>query len=156
MSRNIAKPENMTEAEAASSNRKVRTMPQVLLYFKNLSKKWLRSKCKNLSKKWLRSKCKNLSKKWLRYLNSNDKLIHFQGKQLCHFHFCLPCQCRSGPSCSKLMASLVDVSLKFQTLISRIYQYFLLKKCEKLLDCKLQKLLSFLQQIISVYLVIKS
>ena len=41
-----------------------------------------------------------------------------------------------GPGCSKLMTSLVNVSLKFQTLISEIVQYFLLKKCEKLLQCK--------------------
>ena len=57
----------------------------------------------------------------------------------------------SGPSCSKLMMSLVNVSLKFQTLISQICQYFLSKKCEKLLQ-----LLSFFQQKISLYLVIKS
>ena len=37
------------------------------------------------------------------------------------------------PGCSKLMTSLVNVSLKFQTLISDICQYFLLEKCEKLL-----------------------
>ena len=42
----------------------------------------------------------------------------------------------SGPSCSKLTTSLVNVSLKFQMLISEIYQYFLLKKSEKLLHCK--------------------
>ena len=52
-----------------------------------------------------------------------------------------------GPSCSKLMTWLVNVWLKFQMLISQICQYFLLKKCEKLL--------SFFQQKISVYLVIK-
>ena len=34
----------------------------------------------------------------------------------------------SGPGCSKLMTSLVNVSLKFQTLISEIRHYFLLKK----------------------------
>ena len=45
------------------------------------------------------------------------------------------------PGCSKLTTSLVNVSLKFQTLISEICQYFLLKKCEKLLA--VQKLLSF-------------
>ena len=38
----------------------------------------------------------------------------------------------TGPGCSKLTTSLVNVSLKFQTLISEICQYFLLKKCEKL------------------------
>ena len=43
---------------------------------------------------------------------------------------------RSGPSCSKLTTSFVNVSLRFQTLISEIYQYFLLKKCEQLLQCK--------------------
>ena len=42
----------------------------------------------------------------------------------------------SGPGCSKLTMSLVNVSLKFQTLISEICHYFLLKKCEKLLHCK--------------------
>ena len=47
--------------------------------------------------------------------------------------------------------SLVNVSLKFETLITQIRQYFLLKKC-----VKLYKLLSFFQQKISVYLVIKS
>ena len=64
----------------------------------------------------------------------------------CHFPF------SSGSSCSKLTMSLVNVSLKFQMLISENCQNFLLKKCEKLL----QKLLSFFQQKISVYLVIKS
>ena len=42
----------------------------------------------------------------------------------------------SGPSCSKLTTSLVIVSLKFQPLISQVCQYFLLKKCEKPLQCK--------------------
>ena len=44
----------------------------------------------------------------------------------------------SGPGCSKLMTSLVNVSLIFQTLISqiRVCQYFLFKKCEKRLHCK--------------------
>ena len=55
---------------------------------------------------------------------------------------------RYGPSCSKLTTWLVNETLKFQTLIFQICQYFLLKKCEKLL--------SFCQQKISVYLVIKS
>ena len=41
-----------------------------------------------------------------------------------------------GPSCSKLTTSLVNVSLKFQTFISQICQYILLKKYEKLLHCK--------------------
>ena len=41
-----------------------------------------------------------------------------------------------GPGCSKLTTSLVNVSLNFQKLISKICQYFLLIKCEKLLQCK--------------------
>ena len=45
------------------------------------------------------------------------------------------CLYRPGPSCSKLTTLLVYVSLQFQTLISEICQYFLLKKCEKLLQC---------------------
>ena len=43
---------------------------------------------------------------------------------------------RSGPGCSKLTTSLVNVSLKFQMLISEICQYFLLKNFETLLHCK--------------------
>ena len=38
--------------------------------------------------------------------------------------------------CSKLTMPLVNVLLKFRMLISGICQYFLLKKCEKLLQCK--------------------
>ena len=41
-----------------------------------------------------------------------------------------------GPSCSKLMTSLVNVSFKFQTLILQIHCYFLLKKCANPLHCK--------------------
>ena len=37
-------------------------------------------------------------------------------------------QDRYGPGCSKLMTPLVNVSLKFQKLITQISQYFLLKK----------------------------
>ena len=44
---------------------------------------------------------------------------------------------RPGPGCSKLTTSLVNETLKFQMLISQICQYFLLKKCEKLLHCSL-------------------
>ena len=42
----------------------------------------------------------------------------------------------TGPGCSKLTTSLVNVSLKFQKSKPEICQYFLLKKCEKLLQCK--------------------
>ena len=42
----------------------------------------------------------------------------------------------SGPSCSKVTTSLVNVSLNFQKLFSQICQYFFLKKCQKLLQAK--------------------
>ena len=41
---------------------------------------------------------------------------------------------RSGSGRSKLKASLLNVSL-FQTSMYEIRQYFLLKRCEKLLHC---------------------
>ena len=68
--------------------------------------------------------------------------------------FCLTSEARPGPGCSKLTTSLVNVWLKFQTVISQIRQYFLLKKCEKLLQCK--SFSHFFRQKISVYLLIKS
>ena len=55
----------------------------------------------------------------------------------------------SRPGCSKLTMSLVNVSLKFQTLISQIHQFFLLKKREKLLHCK--SFSHFFNQNISVF-----
>ena len=61
---------------------------------------------------------------------------------------------QSGSGCSNLTTLLANVSLKFQTSKTEICQYFLSKKCEKLLQGR-QKLLSFFQQKISVYLVIK-
>ena len=41
-----------------------------------------------------------------------------------------------GPVVQNLTTSLVNVSLKFQTLILQIHCYFLLKKCENPLRCK--------------------
>ena len=59
----------------------------------------------------------------------------------------------SGPGCSKLTMSLVNILLKFQMQVSNIYQYFLLffllKKCEKLLQCK--SFLHFFNKNISVF-----
>ena len=43
----------------------------------------------------------------------------------------------SGPACSKLTMSLVNVLLKFQMLKSEIRHYFLSKKCEKLAEASL-------------------
>ena len=64
---------------------------------------------------------------------------------------------RSGSSCSKLTMSLVNVSLKFKTLISNtgICQYFFVEKNVRSFCIAMQKLLSLFQQKISVYLVIK-
>ena len=41
-----------------------------------------------------------------------------------------------GPGCSKLTTSLVNETLKFQTLISEICQYFLSKKCKMYFSTK--------------------
>ena len=62
---------------------------------------------------------------------------------------------RSGPSCSKLTMSLVNVSLKFQTLISEICHYFLLKKCEKLCSAKASLIFSTKNISIFAYEVVK-
>ena len=59
-----------------------------------------------------------------------------------------------GPAVQNLRC-LVNTSLKFQTSISEIIKYFLLKKCEKLWHCKYLSHFSK-QKKISVYLVIKS
>ena len=55
-----------------------------------------------------------------------------------------------GPGCSKLTTSLLNVTLKFETLISEICQYFLLKKWEQL--CSAKASLIFFNKKISVYL----
>ena len=83
---------------------------------------------------------------------SIDHLLHvivanLDGDKLRYWSVC------AGPGCSKLTMSLVNVSLKFQTLISQICPYFLLKKCEKLLQCK--SFSHFVNKKISVFLVIK-
>ena len=64
------------------------------------------------------------------HLKVNDYTVI--GEQLWHLYR----KYHAGSSCSKLTTSLVNVSLNFQKLISQICQYFLLKKCEKLLQCK--------------------
>ena len=71
------------------------------------------------------------------------KDVEVDNERLCVMKSCLWLKKNSGSSrinpgtgCAKLTMSLVNVSLKFQTLISEIRQYFLLKKCEKLLQCK--------------------
>ena len=75
-------------------------------------------------------------------LNEADVL----GQRIKCFFF----QVSSGPSCSKLTTSLVNVSLKFQTLILQIHCYFLLKKCKN----PLQRILTFFQQKVTVYLLL--
>ena len=55
----------------------------------------------------------------------------------------------SGPGCSKLTTSLVNVSLKFQTLISNICQYFLLQNVRSF--CSAKASLIFSTKNISVF-----
>ena len=73
-------------------------------------------------------------------------LVEFKGKHRC--------TCISGPGCSTLTMSLVNISLEFQTLISQIYQYFLSKNLEKLLHlifCTVKASLIFSTKNISVF-----
>ena len=56
---------------------------------------------------------------------------------------------KSGPGCSKLTTSLVNVSLKFQMLISEIHQYFLLKNVRSF--CSAKASLIFSTKNISVF-----
>ena len=56
-----------------------------------------------------------------------------------------------GPGCSKLTTSLVNVSLNFQKLMSQICQYFLLEKCEKLLQCSAKASFIFSTKNFSVF-----
>ena len=74
-------------------------------------------------------------------LHKKIGIISFHNRTMTITCFLFLSSFTSGPGCSKLTTSLVNVSLKFKMLISEICQYFLLKKYEKL-----QKLLSFLQQ----------
>ena len=62
--------------------------------------------------------------------------FYYDYSSLHSIYFFLHADCLSGPGCSKLTTSLVNETLKFQTLISEICQHFLLKKCEKLFQCK--------------------
>ena len=48
----------------------------------------------------------------------------------------------SGPGCSKLTTSLVNDLLKFQTLISQICHYFLLKKVKSFCSAKASLIIS--------------
>ena len=54
-----------------------------------------------------------------------------------------------GPGCSKLTTSLVNEKLKFQTLISQICQYFLLKNVRSF--CSAKASLIFSTKNISVF-----
>ena len=87
------------------------------------------------------------------YLSTNFQLMLKQSVQMCTVYL-LSEVYNPGPGCAKLTMSIVNVSLNFQKLISHICQYFLLRKCEKLLQCK--SFSNVFKQKISVYLVIKS
>ena len=58
--------------------------------------------------------------------------------------------CFAGPGYSKLTRSLVNETLKFQTIISQICQYFLLKKNERSF-CSAKASLIFSTKNISVF-----
>ena len=61
----------------------------------------------------------------------------------------------SGPGCSKLTVSLVNVSLKFQTLISNICQYFLLKNVRSFCSAKASLIFATKNNSVFAYKVIK-
>ena len=74
-----------------------------------------------------------ISQSTLSYQRISSLYLHFNSYELKHLKVSF---LRPRPGCSKLTTSLVNETLKFQTLISQICQYFLLKKYEKLLQCK--------------------
>ena len=57
-----------------------------------------------------------------------------------------------GAGCSKVTASLVNVSLKFKTLILQIHCYFLLEKCENDSHIFPTKNNSVFDNVVSIYL----
>ena len=81
------------------------------------------------------------------FLNSKSCLCNSS----CSFQWILmkPSRYCSGPGCSKLTMSLVNVSLKFQMLISNIRQYFLLKNVRSF--CSAKASLIFSTKNISVF-----
>ena len=61
-------------------------------------------------------------------VHPHEKICKFLIK-LTHSYFAI--SAHPGPGCSKLLTLLLNVSLKFQTLISEIHQYFFVEKlCE--------------------------
>ena len=81
-----------------------------------------------------------------RYFHSNRRCgLYFSRKAILpffffffFFYFCLPFPLRlgSGPGCSKLTTSLVNVSLNFQKLISLTCQYFCWKTVRSFCSAK--------------------
>ena len=61
---------------------------------------------------------------WFQFYKGDNVNLNSEGSSSCSKKHTI---CFPGPGCSKLTTSLVNVSLKFQTLISEICQYFLLK-----------------------------
>ena len=60
-----------------------------------------------------------------------------------------------GPISTKLTTYLVNVSLKIKMLISEMCEYFLLKKCEKLLQCKSFSYFSIINISVFDYIAVK-
>ena len=87
------------------------------------------------------------------FCTNNLCLIFFESimlRNLYHMYCLLDLNCyTSGPGCSKLTMSLVNVSLKFQMLVSQICQYFLLKNVRSF--CTAKASLIFSTKNISVF-----
>ena len=73
---------------------------------------------------------------WLSSVSLSFKLFYSHWLKVCKADKYVFFSVAIRAGCSKLTVLLVHISLKFQKLISNIHQYFLLKKCEKFLQCK--------------------
>ena len=85
--------------------------------------------------------------------------VHGKQRVLCSANFSMTLQTgilsteTSGPGSSKLTMSLVNISLKFQSVISNIHQFFVEKSVRSFCSAKASLIFSTK---ISVYLIIKS
>ena len=92
----------------------------------------LKKHCHMSDQQRLRSACKVLQ------LNKNHPCLYDKDQScftVCHNSMLLLIL-KPAAGCSKLTTLLVNISLKFQMLIWEIHQYFMLKTCEELLQCK--------------------
>ena len=59
--------------------------------------------------------------------------MHFQGKQLSHFHFCFPCQCGSTLKEKNLLLLEQILSVKSRSILERLHHAG--KQRESLVSC---------------------